>query len=131
MEKTNKINIRVRYSETDKMGVVYHGNYAQYLEIARVEWLRDLGVSYRWMEDNGVMLPVVSLQINYKKSARYDDLLTIEARLKKTPTVRIEFDYTIFDEKGDIIAEANTTLAFINSETFRPMRCPDYILNKL
>lgn len=131
MEKTNKINIRVRYSETDKMGVVYHGNYAQYLEIARVEWLRDLGVSYRWMEDNGVMLPVVSLQINYKKSARYDDLLTIEARLKKTPTVRIEFDYTIFDEKGDIIAEANTTLAFINSETFRPMRCPDYILDKL
>ncbi|EIJ40125.1 acyl-CoA thioesterase [Galbibacter orientalis] len=131
MEKTNKINIRVRYSETDKMGVVYHGNYAQYLEIARVEWLRALGVSYRWMEENGVMLPVVSLQLNYKKSAKYDDLLTVEARLKKTPTVKIEFDYTIFDEVGDIIAEGNTILAFINSETLRPMRCPDYILNKL
>jgi len=122
MEKTNKINIRVRYSETDKMGVVYHGNYAQYLEIARVEWLRALGVSYRWMEENGVMLPVVSLQLNYKKSAKYDDLLTVEARLKKTPTVKIEFDYTIFDEVGDIIAEGNTILAFINSETLRPMR---------
>lgn len=131
MEKTNKINIRVRYSETDKMGVVYHGNYAQYLEIARVEWLRALGVSYRWMEENGVMLPVVSLQLNYKKSAKYDDLLTVEARLKKTPTVKIEFDYTIFDEVGAIIAEGNTILAFINSETLRPMRCPDYILNKL
>ena len=77
------------------------------------------------------MLPVVSLQLSYKKSAKYDDLLTVEARLKKTPTVKIEFDYTIFDEVGDIIAEGNTILAFINSETLRPMRCPDYILNKL
>ncbi|QLE00268.1 acyl-CoA thioesterase [Galbibacter sp. BG1] len=131
MEKTNKINIRVRYSETDKMGVVYHGNYAQYLEMARVEWLRELGVSYRWMEDNGVMLPVVSLQINYKKSARYDDVLTVQATLKKTPSVKIEFDYYIFDENGDILAEANTVLAFIDSKTFRPIRCPEYILNKL
>ncbi|MEL4308771.1 acyl-CoA thioesterase [Joostella sp. CR20] len=131
MEKTNKINIRVRYSETDKMGVVYHGNYAQYLEIARVEWLRSLGVSYRWMEENGVMLPVVSLQINYKKSARYDDLLTVETRLVKTPSVKIEFEYTIFDESTNIIAEGSTVLAFINSETFKPMRCPDYILEKL
>ncbi|MDG3582369.1 acyl-CoA thioesterase [Galbibacter pacificus] len=131
MEKTNKINIRVRYSETDKMGVVYHGNYAQYLEMARVEWLRELGVSYRWMEENGVMLPVVSLQLNYRKSARYDDVLTVEARLKNTPSVKIEFDYTIFDESNKIIAEGNTVLAFINAKTFRPMRCPDYILNKL
>ncbi|WP_335965861.1 thioesterase family protein [Galbibacter sp. PAP.153] len=131
MEKTNKINIRVRYSETDKMGVVYHGNYAQYLEMARVEWLRELGVSYRWMEENGVMLPVVSLQLNYRKSARYDDVLTVEARLKNTPSVKIEFDYTIFDESNEIIAEGNTVLAFINAKTFRPMRCPDYILNKL
>ncbi|MCM5663784.1 acyl-CoA thioesterase [Galbibacter mesophilus] len=131
MEKTNKINIRVRYSETDKMGVVYHGNYAQYLEIARVEWLRKFGVSYRWMEENGVMLPVVSLQINYKKSARYDDVLTVQATLKKKPTVKIEFDYYIFDENGEILVEANTVLAFIDSNTFRPIRCPDYILNKL
>ncbi|MCX2681350.1 thioesterase family protein [Galbibacter sp. EGI 63066] len=131
MKKTNKINIRVRYGETDKMGVVYHGNYAQYLEVARVEWLRELDISYKWMEENGVMLPVVSLFINYKQPARYDDLLTIEVRLKKTPSVKIEFDYTIFDERDNILVEANTVLAFINSKTGRPMKCPDYILEKL
>lgn len=131
MEKTNKINIRVRYSETDKMGVVYHGNYAQYLEIARVEWLRSRGISYREMEESGIMLPVVSLQIKYIKSARYDDLLTVELQLLKTPGVKIEFDYRIWDEHHKIIAEANTVLAFIDSTTFKPIRCPEYILEKL
>ncbi len=131
MEKTNKINIRVRYSETDKMGVVYHGNYAQYLEIARVEWLRALGISYKELEDSGVMLPVVSLQINYKKSARYDDLLTVELHLLKTPGVKIEFDYRIWNQDQEIIAEANTVLAFIDGATFKPIRCPKYILEKL
>src|SRR5690606_13067494 len=114
MEITNKINIRVRYSETDKMGVVYHGNYAQYLEIARVEWLRNLGISYREMEDNGVMLPVVSLHIDYKKSARYDDLLTVEVKLLKIPSVKIEFEYKLTDEQGQILATAYTALAFID-----------------
>lgn len=131
MEKTNKINIRVRYSETDKMGVVYHGNYAQYLEIARVEWLRSRGVSYKELEDSGVMLPVVSLQIKYKKSARYDDLLTVELHLLRTPGVKIEFDYRILDENQQIIAEANTVLAFIDAATFKPIRCPEYILEKI
>src|SRR5690606_20307448 len=131
MEKTNKINIRVRYSETDKMGVVYHGNYAQYLEIARVEWLRSRGISYKELENSGVMLPVVSLQINYKKSARYDDLLTVELELLRTPSVKIEFDYKIWNEDNQILAEANTVLAFIDANTFKPIRCPEYILENL
>ncbi|TRZ41060.1 acyl-CoA thioesterase [Robertkochia solimangrovi] len=131
MKKTHKINIRVRYGETDKMGVVYHGNYAQYLEVARVEWLRDLGVSYRWMEENGVMLPVTSLQIKYLNPARYDDLLTVVVTLVKTPGVRIEFNYEILDEKKQKIVEANTVLAFISTDTGRPVRCPEYILDKL
>jgi acyl-CoA thioester hydrolase len=131
MKKTMEINIRVRYGETDKMGVVYHANYANYLEVARVEWLRALGISYKWMEDNGVMLPVISLNINYKNSARYDDLLTVVVNLKKEPGVKIEFDYTILGENGVILVEANTVLAFINMETGKPMRCPDYILEKL
>lgn len=131
MKKRKEINIRVRYGETDKMGVVYHANYANYLEVARVEWLRSLGVSYKWMEDNGVMLPVISLQINYKNPARYDDLLTVVVELKKDPGVKIEFDYKILGENGEILVEANTVLAFINMETGRPLRCPDYILEKL
>lgn len=75
--KSNKIKVRTRYSETDQMGVVYHGNYAQYLEIGRVEWLRTMGISYRWMEENGILLPVVSLTLDFKKPARYDDMLVV------------------------------------------------------
>lgn len=80
--KEYEFTVRVRYAETDQMGVVYHGNYAQYFEMGRVEWLRNLGVSYKWMEENGVMLPVVSLEMNYKKPARYDDVLRVKTVLK-------------------------------------------------
>lgn len=78
----HEFRVRVRYAETDQMGVVYHGNYAQYFEMGRVEWLRNLGVSYRSMEESGIMLPVVSLTMNYKKPARYDDLLTVRTIFK-------------------------------------------------
>lgn len=127
----NRISFRVRYAETDQMGVVYHGNYAQYLEMGRVEWLRRFGISYKSMEENGIILPVISLQLNFKKSAVYDDLLTIETRLKRTPLVKIEFDYTIYNEKQEILAVANTVLAFMDKKTKRPMRCPDYILEQI
>lgn len=127
----NEISFRVRYGETDQMGVVYHGNYAQYLEMGRLSWLRDLDVSYRVMEDNGIILPVISLQIGYKKSALYDDLITVVTKLKKTPSVKIEFDYEIYNEKKELLVTANTVLAFLNKETKRPMKCPDYVLQKI
>ena len=78
-------NIRVRYGETDQMGVVYHGNYATYFEVARTEWLRNLGVTYKGLEDNGIILPVISLSFNFLKSAKYDDTLSISVFLKKKP----------------------------------------------
>lgn len=127
----NKISFRVRYAETDQMGVVYHGNYAQYLEMGRVEWLRGLGISYKKMEENGVMLPVISLQLNYKNSAFYDDLLTVETRLKKMPSVKIEFDYKIYNDKSQLLVEANTVLAFIDMQSNRPTRCPNTILEQI
>lgn len=127
----NKISFRVRYGETDQMGVVYHGNYAQYLEMGRVEWLRSLGISYKKMEENGVILPVISLHIDFKKSAVYDDLITVETRLRQKPMVKIEFDYTIYNEDNEILARAHTVLAFVDSKTKRPIKCPDYILKKL
>jgi len=127
----NKISFRVRYGETDQMGVVYHGNYAQYLEMGRVEWLRELGISYKNMEKNGIMLPVVSLCLDFKKSAVYDDLITVETILKKLPLVKIEFDYTIYNENQEVLALANTVLAFLNVETKRPIKCPDAILKKI
>jgi acyl-CoA thioester hydrolase len=95
LTKTTEIEFRVRYNETDQMGVVYHGNYAQYFEMGRTDWLREMGFSYRAMEDGGVMLPVISLRLNYKKSARYDDLIKVKTRLVKLPTAKIEFDYEI------------------------------------
>lgn len=124
-------NVRVRYAETDKMGVVYHGNYAQYFEIGRVEWLRNLGISYKKMEELGVMLPVVSLTMNYKKSAFYDDELTIRTIFKKLSSVKIEFDYELYNEKGDLLTTGNSVLVFVNMETGRPMAAPQYLVDKI
>ncbi len=124
-------NIRVRYGETDQMGVVYHGNYATYFEIARTEWLRNLGVTYKDLENNGIMLPVISLSFNFVKSAKYDDLLTISVFFKKNPLVKIEFDYEIYNQNKEKISTGNSVLAFIDMKTNKPIKCPDYILNKL
>ncbi|MGL5273893.1 acyl-CoA thioesterase [Myroides sp.] len=124
-------NVRVRYAETDKMGVVYHGNYAQYFEIGRVEWLRNLGISYKKMEDLGVMLPVVSLTMNYKKSAYYDDDLTIRTIFKKMTSVKIEFDYELYNQNGDLLTTGNSVLVFVNMETGRPMAAPQYVVDKI
>ncbi|MDF4202751.1 thioesterase family protein [Maribacter sp. SA7] len=129
--RTNQISFRIRYSETDQMGVVYHGNYAQYLELARVEWLRALGISYKSMEEGGIMLPVISLSIKYLKSALYDDLITVKVILNKKPAVRIEFDYEITNEAGELLATANTVLVFMDMERKRPTRCPQLLLDKL
>lgn len=120
--------IRTRYAETDQMGVVYYGNYPQYLELGRVEWLRELGISYKKMEKEGVMLPVVSLQIDYKKPAFYDELITVRTKLKNISSSKIEFDYELINEKGEIISTANTILVFVSAETRRPMRCPESII---
>ncbi|MEY8022079.1 acyl-CoA thioesterase [Muriicola sp. SD30] len=128
MEHQNKFSFRVRYGETDQMGVVYHGNYAQYLEMGRVEWLRSLGFSYKQMEKDGIMLPVISLQMDFKKSATYDDLITVVTRLSKPPLVKIEFEYEIRNEKDELLVTARTVLAFMDMKTGRPIKCPDSIL---
>ncbi len=123
--------VKVRYAETDQMGVVHHGNYAIYLELARIEWLNQLGVSYKNMEKNGVMLPVYEMNFSFLKSAFFDDTLTIETSLKNLPGARIIFNYQIFNQSGELLCKASTTLVFVNMKTNRPMRCPDYILEKL
>lgn len=127
----NEISFRVRYAETDQMGVVYHGNYAQYLEMGRVEWLRTFGISYKSMEENGIMLPVISLHIDFKKPAVYDDLLFVETRLKKKPAVRIEFDFKIYNEEREFLVAANTVLVFMDMVSKRPIKCPGYLLEKI
>ena len=121
--------LRIRYAETDQMGVVYYGNYPQYLELGRVEWLRAIGLTYKEMEAEGIMMPVVSLQIQYKKPALYDELITIRTKLKDLPSTKIEFDYEILNEKGELLSTANTILVFVDAKTFRPVRCPEKVLD--
>lgn len=129
--KKSSTKTRIRYSETDQMGVVYHGNYAQFFELGRTEWLRKLGVTYKDMEMNGIMLPVISLNCKFIKSALYDDVLTITTFLKKKPMVKIEFDYEVKNQNEELICTGNTVLAFMNSKTIKPTACPDYLLKAL
>ena len=127
----HQTQFRVRYSETDQMRVVYHGNYAQYFEVGRVEWLRNKGISYKWMEENGIMLPVVSLTMNYKKPARYDELLTLKTILKKQTTVKIEFDYELYNEADELLTTGNSILVFVDMKTGKPITPPTYIFELL
>lgn len=116
--------VRVRYGETDRMGYVYYGIYAQYFELGRVEALRSLGFPYKRMEEEGVMLPVHDLQVKYHKPAFYDDELTVRTTIIAPPTVRIVFAYEVRNTEGVLLTEASTTLVFIDRATGRPMRAP-------
>lgn len=127
----NQIEVRVRYSETDQMGVVYHGNYIPYFEIGRVEWLRNKGVSYKKMEESGVALPIVSMNINYKKPARYDELLTVTTNFKSQTSVKVEFDCEIHNEENELLTTAHFILVFVDLLTGKPMLPPGYIIDLL
>ncbi|WP_312423083.1 thioesterase family protein [Epilithonimonas sp.] len=122
-------SIRVRYGETDPMKYVYYGNYAEYFEVARVELFRTLGMSYDEIEKRGIFLPVSEYKIKYLKPGLYDQLLEIHTYVKKIPGVKIEFDYEIYNEDKVKITEASTTLFFLDAETNKIVRCPDFLLN--
>ena len=122
-------SIRVRYGETDPMKYVYYGNYAEYFEVARVELFRTLGMSYDEIEKRGIFLPVSEYKIKYLKPGLYDQLLEIHTYIKKIPGVKIEFDYEIYNEDKVKITEASTTLFFLDAETNKIVRCPDFLLD--
>lgn len=122
-------SIRVRYGETDPMKYVYYGNYAEYFEVARVELFRTLGISYDEIERRGIFLPVSEYKIKYIRPGLYDQLLEIHTYIKKTPGVKIEFDYEIYNEDKVKITEASTTLFFLDAETNKIVRCPDFLLD--
>ena len=129
--KSSEIQVRVRYAETDQMGVVYHGNYAAFFEMGRTEWLRNQGVTYKELEEIGVMMPVVSLSLNYKKPAKYDDLLTVKSILKSQEGVKIEFNYEIFNEDQQLLTTGYSMLVFVDMKTGRPTLPPTFIKEKL
>ena len=115
----------VRYGETDQMGVVHHSNYLRYFEVARLEWLSALGVSYASMEKEGLIMPVIDIKATYKTPALFDDSLTIYVFLSELPRVKIIFSYEIKNQKDEIVCNGETTLAFLNAETRKPVRCPE------
>ncbi len=129
--KEHELEVRVRYSETDQMGVVYHGNYLPYFEIGRVEWLRSQGISYKELEESGIALPIVNLVVNYKKPARYDDLLKVTTKLAFYSSVKIGFECAIKNEQGELLTTAEFILVFVAIKTGRPVTPPDSILTLL
>lgn len=123
--------IRVRYAETDQMGYVYYGNYAAYYEVARTEMLRTTGFSYKELEDMGVMMPVLEMNIKYNQPAKYDELLTIKVIIKEKPAVRIKFDYEVYNETGVLLNTGTTQLVFVDMAKNRPCKAPDVFMKKL
>ncbi len=127
----NDTKLRVRYGETDKMGYAYYGIYPQYYEVGRTELIRSFGLSYKKLEDEGIMLPVLYLDIKYLKPAMYDDLLTIKTKIPKIPEARIEFEYEVYNQNSELLNIGKTTLVFIDAETRKPRRAPEDFLRKI
>ena len=128
---SNTCKIRVRYGETDQMGYVYYGNYAEYYEVARVEMLRSLGMDYASMERSGVMMPVLELNCKYIKPALYDQELTIKTSIEELPGVRIHFKYEVFNPAEELINIGKTTLVFVDMEKNKPCQPPADFMEKL
>ena len=123
--------IRVYYEDTDQMGVVYYGNYARYYEIGRTEMIRDLGFTYRQMEEMNIMLPARSLKINYMKPARYDDLLIVRTIVDTIPKVKFPIKTEIYNEQGELINSGEVVLVFYNSKTNRPTSAPKFFIDEM
>ena len=122
---TNKI--KVRYNETDQMGIVHHSNYLKFFEFARIEWLEKLKMPYEEIERNNIILPVVNCELKFLKPLVFGDSFIVEVHCSKKPTSSIEFSYEIFNSSGEKTTEGSTLLAFLNSDTMKPVRCPKNI----
>jgi acyl-CoA thioester hydrolase len=128
-EHTTKV--RVRYGETDQMGYMYYGNYAEFFEVGRVEMLRSQGMTYSSMEASGIMMPVLEMKCKYIKPARYDEEIRIHVIMDKMPGVKIHFRYELFNENDELIHQAETLLAFINMKTNRPCLPSQEFIDKM
>lgn len=126
---THTTKIRVRYGETDQMGYMYYGNYGEFYEVGRVEMLRSLGLTYRWMEEQGVMMPVLEVKSKYLKPAKYDEEISVKVIMHKMPGVKIHFNYEFYNEAGTLIHTGETLLAFVNMQTGRPCLPPQEFLD--
>src|ERR1700744_2768198 len=123
--------IRIHYALTDQMGVVYHGHYAQFYEIARVEGLRKLGISYKELEATGIILPVVDIHSKFLRPAKYDDLITVKAFLKELPLHhKMVFHHEIYNEQGELLNTGEVTLYFVEAITMKRCNIPESLKEK-
>jgi acyl-CoA thioester hydrolase len=127
----SETTVRVRYGETDQMAYVYYGIYAMYYEVARVESFRQLGVTYKELEETGVMMPVLENYSKFMAAARYDEVLRIVTTIREKPSVKIKFEFEIYNEKNELINQGETLLAFIDQQTRKPRRPPEKLVNVL
>jgi acyl-CoA thioester hydrolase len=125
---SSESKIRVRYGETDKMGYLYYGHYPEYFEVSRTDMIRSLGLSYKEIEDKGIIMPVKSLHVDFKLPAQYDELLTVKSCLKKMPEIKLEIDYEVYNQKQQLICTGNTILVFVNAQSRRPQRAPAFFI---
>jgi acyl-CoA thioester hydrolase len=122
---------RVMYPDTDQMGSVHHSNYAKYYETARWELFRSLGISYRSVEDSGYMLPVTRMSSRFLKPIHYDDVLTMKTTLKSIKGARLWFTYKLYNANQELVNEAETDLAFVHRDTWKPCIAPDYVVKAI
>ena len=128
----HEVQIRVRYGETDQMGYLYYGNYAQYYEVGRVETIRSLGLSYKEMEEvHGIWLPVVSMDMRFVRPAYYDDLLTVRSELRKLPDTHIVFHVEIFNDKKKLLNAGTVRLCFFDSKIKKVVNATEELLERL
>jgi acyl-CoA thioester hydrolase len=128
---TSENSIQIRYDEVDKMGYVYHGNYAKYYHISRTELMRDIGFSDKEFESHNIILPIIELNIKYLKPIYYDDVITIKTYLRQLPDSRMTFEHEVRNVVGELINTASSTVVFVDNVTRRPMRAPAFFVNKL
>lgn len=121
-----EIKIRVRYKDTDAMGVVHHSNYVNFYETARTEMLREFGTTYKALEESGVMLPVKSVSMEFFTPGRYDDLLTVKIFMRELPAAKMVFDHEIYNEAGELVNKGTVVLAYMNAGTRRATRAPKW-----
>lgn len=128
---SSDIQIRVRYGETDRMGYAYYGNYPLYYEVGRTELLRQYGLSYRELEDKGILLPVSDMHVEYLAPALYDEIITVRTSIKVKPGIKIVFHYEVYNSKNELINKATTTLVFVNGQTRKPCRPPVEFMSRI
>ncbi|RKE04967.1 acyl-CoA thioesterase [Marinifilum flexuosum] len=123
--------IRPRYGEVDQMGYVYHANYVDYCHFARTELMRSFGINDKVLEENGIMMPVIEMNLKYKKPTAYDEELLVITRIPEMPLTRFKFNFEFRNQKNELVCKANSTLAFVKSDSRKPIKVPEMVLNSL